>query len=56
MALKMKDLQKMDVDELEKKAKEIRKELIFEKGPKRASLKKSLARIMTLLHQKKKHV
>ncbi len=55
MALKMKDLLKMDVDELKKKVEEIRKELIFEKGPKRRSLRKSLARILTVLHEKKGH-
>ncbi len=54
MALKVNDLRGLDIAELEKKAKEIAHELIFERGPKRRSLRKSLARVLTVLAEKLK--
>ncbi len=53
MSLKPKDLEKMDISELEKKEVELENTLITASPDQRPSLKKSLARVKTILHKKR---
>ncbi|GEM_PF-6443763 len=53
MALKSDDLRKLSVEELEQKLKELRAEMVVAQPTKKKSLKKSIARILTIIREKR---